>query len=421
MTLFGPCSSVQRFFYGGRRTLLTVLTSLWLGGCSSLDYYGHLARGQLQLLQAREPIAPLLADPARDPLLRQRLALALQARAFASGQLGLPDNRSYRLYADLQRPFVVWNLFATEEFSLAPQTHCFPIAGCVAYRGFYEQGRARGAAAVLGQQGLDTYIGGVEAYSTLGWFADPVLNTMLRWDDERLAAVIFHELAHQRLYVAGDTAFNESFATFVEREGLRQWRASRGLPAADPRALRQRDQFIALVLASRGRLERLYASGHPDSALRAGKAAEFERLRGEYRQLRQGEWGGVGRYDGWIEGPLNNAKLLPFGLYDLWVPAFAELFAQGGASWPDFYRQVERLASLPAAARGQALQALQAGPNRPLKNVGEAAETRQKQPKKRSLHGVNEHYSLRSPFGPSCRRSHFVRLRVFLTPYRQRR
>lgn len=338
-----------------------LVLGLWLGGCSSLDYYGHLARGQLQLLQAREPIAPLLADPARDPRLRQRLALALQARAFASAQLGLPDNRSYRLYADLQRPFVVWNLFATEEFSLAPRTHCFPIAGCVAYRGFYEPGRARGAAAMLGQQGLDTYIGGVEAYSTLGWFADPVLNTMLRWDDERLAAVIFHELAHQRLYLAGDTAFNESFATFVEREGLRQWRASRGLPAADPRGLRQREQFIALVLASRGRLEALYASGGADSALRAGKAAEFERLRAEYRQLRQGQWGGVGYYDGWIDSPLNNAKLLPFGLYDQWVPAFAGLFAQAGASWPAFYRQVERLAGLSAEARGQALQALKAG------------------------------------------------------------
>ena len=147
----------------------------------------------------------------------------------SSAQLSLPDNGSYRLYADIGRPFVVWNVFATAEFSLSPELHCFPIAGCVAYRGFYSQGRARGAAALLNQQGLDTYLGGVEAYSTLGWFDDPILNTMLRWSDERLVAVIFHELAHQQLYVADDTAFNESFASFVEHEGLRQWRAARGL------------------------------------------------------------------------------------------------------------------------------------------------------------------------------------------------
>ena len=344
-----------------RRALLAVLTLWLLEGCSTLDYYGQLARGQVQLLQAREPIDRLLADPGRDPQLRRRLALAQQARDFASARLGLPDNRSYRLYADLRRPFVVWNLFATAEFSLTPQTQCFPIAGCVAYRGFYQPGRARGAAALLAAQGQDTYIGGVEAYSTLGWFADPILNTMLRWDDERLAAVIFHELAHQQLYIADDTAFNESFATFVEREGLRQWLESRGLPPSDPVALRQRQQFVALVLASRDRLDRLYRSGRPEPALRQGKAAEFERLRAEYRQLRQDQWQGVGRYDGWIEGPLNNAKLLPFGLYDQWEPAFAALFAQQHGDWARFYGRVRALGELPKAERDRHLQALLAG------------------------------------------------------------
>ncbi|MES2819273.1 MAG: aminopeptidase [Pseudomonadota bacterium] len=334
------------------------LLLLCLGGCSTLDYYGHLARGHLQLLHAREPIAPLLADPARDRQLRQRLALALEARAFASAELGLPDNRSYRLYADLKRPFVVWNLFATPAYSLEPTLHCFPIAGCVAYRGFYNQSRARGAAALLKQQGLDTYLGGVEAYSTLGWFADPVLNTMLRWDDERLVAVIIHELAHQQLYVADDTAFNESFATFVEREGLRQWQLSRDLLPADPAALRKREQFVALVLASRERLATLYASGRPETELRSGKVAEFERLRVDYRQLRDREWAGVGRYDAWIESPLNNAKLLPFGLYDQWVPAFATLFVEADRQWPGFYARVQALVELPRAQRDQTLQAL---------------------------------------------------------------
>lgn len=214
------------------RTLaVPLLLALALNGCSSLDYYGQLASGQLQLLHAREPVARVLADPSRDATLRQRLALSQRARVFASAELALPDNGSYRVYADIHRPFVVWNVFATPELSLAPVTHCFPIAGCVAYRGYYQPGRARGAAALMREEGLDTWIGGVEAYSTLGWFDDPILSSMVRWDEDRLAAVIFHELAHQKLYVADDSAFNESFASFVEREGLRQWRASQGLPA----------------------------------------------------------------------------------------------------------------------------------------------------------------------------------------------
>lgn len=341
------------------RRAVPLFAALALSGCASISYYGQLLAGQLDLLQRREPVAAILADPARDPELRRRLALAQQARDFASAQLGLPDNRSYRLYADLQRPFVVWNLFATPEFSLAPQLHCFPIAGCVAYRGYYRQGGARGAAALLKQQGLDTYLGGVEAYSTLGWFDDPILNSMLRWSDERLIAVIFHELAHQQLYVADDTAFNESFATFVEQQGLRQWRTARGLAPADVQGAQQRDQFIALVLASRDRLEQLYASALPAAAMRAGKQAEFERLRREYRSLRAREWGGVGRYDAWIEAPLNNAKLLPFGLYDQWVPAFAALFSEVAGDWPQFYLRVAALGALPLEARTQALERLE--------------------------------------------------------------
>jgi predicted aminopeptidase len=335
--------------------------TLLLSGCSTLDYYSHLADGQLQLLQAREPIAELLENPAADSELKQRLALAQQARDFASAQLALPNNDSYRLYADIQRPFVVWNVFATPEFSLSPELHCFPIAGCVAYRGFYSQGRARGSAAVLKQQGLDTYLGGVEAYSTLGWFDDPILNTMLRWSDERLVAVIFHELAHQQLYVADDTAFNESFASFVEREGLRQWRAKQGLQPSDPQGEQQREQFIALVLASRARLQQLYASDLPPAQMRSGKQAEIARLRAEYHALSAREWGGNGRYDDWINAPINNAKLLPFGLYDQWVPAFAALFERVDRDWMRFYERVAALGKLPETERHQALAELSAG------------------------------------------------------------
>ncbi|SHL35117.1 aminopeptidase [Phytopseudomonas punonensis] len=336
------------------------LLALLLTGCSTVDYYGQLARGQLQLLGARQPVQAVIDDRATDAQVRQRLVLSQEARRFASAQLALPDNRSYRLYADLQRPFVVWNLFATPEFSLQPQLHCFPIAGCVAYRGFYEQNRARGAAALLKAQGLDTYLGGVEAYSTLGWFDDPILNTMLRWSDERLVAVIFHELAHQQYYLAGDTAFNESYATFVEQQGLRQWRAARGLPAPKELGIQPREQFTELVLASRARLETLYASGLDNEAMRAGKLAEFERLRTEYRQLCASQWNGVGYYDGWINGPLNNAKLLPFGLYDQWVSAFARLFAEVNGDWPTFYRRVAELGALSQTQRLIQLQALAA-------------------------------------------------------------
>ncbi len=335
-----------------------LLVALLLGGCSSLDYYGQLARGQFELLRARVPVEALVRDPDSDPELRRRLTLALQARRFASAELGLPDNRSYRLYADLQRPYVLWNLFATAEFSVKPQLHCFPVAGCVAYRGYFSQGRARGAAALRRLQGQDTYVSGVEAYSTLGWFDDPLLSSMLGWSDERLVALIFHELAHQQLYVADDSAFNESFASFVEREGLRQWQAARGLPVADPRGVRQREQFTELVLASRARLEMLYASELPVAQMRAAKQAEFARLRRDYRALRDRQWGGDGRYDAWIAAPLNNAKLLPFGLYDRWVPAFARLFAEAGRDWPRFYRRAAALGRLPREQRDAALHEL---------------------------------------------------------------
>ena len=269
-----------------KRRWVPLLMAVGLSGCSS--YYGQLAVGQLELLRQREPIAAIIDNPQSDPLLRQRLTLALQARGFASRALALPDNRSYRVYAELQRPYVMWNLFVAEEFSVAQQTQCFPIAGCVGYRGYYQQGRARGAAALLQAEGYDTLVAGVPAYSTLGWFDDPLLSSMLRWDDDRLAGLIFHELAHQRLYVTDDTAFNESYASFVEREGLRQWRASRGLPPSSDALRDQYADLSRLALATRERLAALYASGLSEPEMRAAKAAEFMRMRQAYRRLRDG-------------------------------------------------------------------------------------------------------------------------------------
>ncbi|WLH90499.1 aminopeptidase [Pseudomonas sp. FP453] len=344
---------VRRFFLG----LMVVL----LSGCSSISYYGQLASGQWQLLRAREPVAQVIADPARPPQLREHLAQSQKARTFASEHLHLPDNPSYRLYADIGRPYVVWNVFATTEFSLSPETHCFPIAGCVAYRGYYNQGAARGEAALLRLRGMDVSIGGVEAYSTLGWFNDPILNSMMNWGDERLATLIFHELAHQRFYVQDDTEFNESFANFVEQEGTRQWRAARGLAPASVSASKQRDQFIQLILDTRQRLEKVYAQPLSADAMRAAKAAEFERLCSDYRQMRDSQWAGDKRYDAWINLPMNNARLLPFGLYDQWVPAFAALFRQEGGDWLRFYAAVEKMGGLPVEQRKAALRQLESG------------------------------------------------------------
>ena len=327
-----------------------------LTGCSS--YYGQLALGQVELLRQREPIAALLDEDQTDPQLRQRLTLAQRARAFASRTLGLPDNGSYRVYADIKRPYVVWNLFATEEFSVAPLQHCFPIAGCVAYRGYFQPGRARGAAALLQARGYDTHVAGVQAYSTLGWFDDPLLSSMLRWDDDYLAGLIFHELAHQRRYVAGDTPFNESFASFVEQQGLRQWRASRGLPPPNEAARKQYADLSRLVLQTRDRLAAVYASDLSEAAMRAAKRDAFMRMRQTYRRLRDGPWHGDGRFDHWMAQPLNNASLVPFGLYDRWVPAFAALFEQAGGDWQRFYAEVARLGRLSADERARRLEAL---------------------------------------------------------------
>jgi len=333
-----------------------LLLAVGLTGCST--YYGQLAQGQLELLRLRQPVAAVIADPLQDAALRQRLGYVQQARDFAGQSLGLPDNDSYRLYADLQRPYVVWNVFATEEFSVEPLAHCFPIAGCVAYRGYYRQGAARGEAARLQARGLDTLVAGVEAYSTLGWFDDPLLNTMLRRSDEQLAGLIFHELAHQQLYLPGDTAFNESYASFVEREGLRQWLVSRGMTEQAPHVRERYRQLVELVLETRKRLAALYASPRTLEDKRRLKQAEFMRLRQAYRSLRDGPWQGDRRFDRWFAQPLNNATLVPFGLYDLWVPAFSQLFEACERDWPRFHAAVADLAALPADEREARLQLL---------------------------------------------------------------
>ena len=339
--------------------LFGALAALPLYACSSVGYYSHLVHGEYAMLAARRPIARVIADPATDVQLKARLQLATQARVFASDHLHLPRNRSYTKYADLHRPYAMWNVFAAPEFSLEAAKQCFPIAGCVAYRGYYDHARAEREATRLRARGLETWIGGVPAYSTLGWFADPILNTMLRWSDDDLAATIFHELAHQQLYVKSDTEFNESFASFVQREGLRQWRTARGLPPIVDAGHARSDQFDALVLALRERLQKLYASDLPPDAMRARKREEIERLRTDYIHLRDAQWHGDHAYDEWMESDINNAKLLPFGLYHRWVGAFAALYTRQGRDWPAFHAAAATIGHADPAIRTKMLMRLQ--------------------------------------------------------------
>jgi len=332
--------------------------ALSTAGCASVRYYGHVARGQINILRRREPLARVVADPRTPPQLARRLALAMQARRFASTRLALPDNRSYTSYVALDRPYVAWNVFAAPRYAVEAVPQCFPFAGCVAYRGYFRQSLAEQRAAQLSGQGLDVWVGPVPAYSTLGWFADPILSSMMRWDDDELAGTIFHELAHQRVYAKGDTAFNESFATFVEQQGVQQWRQSRGLPPALPRERAIEEGFTAQVLALREQLRGDYARGGDEAALAERKRGDIEAFRRNYAAWRDREFPGDHRYDAWVAQPINNARLLPFGLYDQWTGAFAALFRQADGDWALFYRRVQALARSRPVARDQALRRL---------------------------------------------------------------
>ncbi|WP_430388985.1 aminopeptidase [Dyella sp. 20L07] len=338
------------------RPIAALAMGLALSACSTVGYYSHVAAGQGALVMHRRDVAKVVDDPATDPTLKRRLQLALQARSFATTHLGLPDNRSYTSYVQLDRPYVVWNVFATPRYSVAPIEHCFLFAGCVAYRGYFSHDKAKAEAARLETAGDDVTIGGVPAYSTLGWFADPILSSMMRWDDDELAGTIFHELAHQLIYVKDDSAFNESFASFVQEQGLREWRGSRGLPPQDDKAKAMDDGFTQLVLDLRDRLKVLYASHVDEPAMASGKHQEIEGFRERYAQWRDKRWPDDHRYDAWVAAPINNARLLPFGIYDHWTPAFAVLFKRAEQQWPAFYASVRQLGRLPPAQREQALQ-----------------------------------------------------------------
>jgi predicted aminopeptidase len=353
-----PPSRFTSSFTPFPRLIVITAVGLVLCACSSVKYYAQAAHGQGELVFRRRAVSAIVQDPTTDHALAARLRLAQQARQFASQRLGLPDNRSYTSYVELRRDYVVWNVFAAPRYSVDPVLYCFPVAGCVAYRGYFNEAAAKAEVARLERRGYDVSLGGVSAYSTLGWFADPILSSMLRWDDDELDSTIFHELAHQLIYVKDDTAFNESFATFVQTEGLREWRRSRGLPAQDDRAQAMDAGFTQLVLDLRERLKTLYASGVSESMMAAGKQREIAAFREKYQQWRDHDWPQQHDYDAWVAAPINNARLLPFGLYDQWTPAFGVLFKRAEGSWPAFYASVRTLAKLSRAQRELQLQGL---------------------------------------------------------------
>lgn len=335
------------------RILLIAILGLSLSGC----YLLQAAGGQLEITSKRQPIAKVLSDDSTPEKLRSRLEYVSAARAFASHELGLPDNDTYRSYADVGRPFVVWNVFATDEFSVQPRRWCFPIAGCVVYRGYFDEQNAQSYARKLRLRGMDTAVGGVAAYSTLGHFKDPVLNTMLGWSDVQLASTLFHELAHQVVYAPGDSEFNEAFATVVEEAGLQRWLAFRGhLQDLDAwNEQRQRNaQFVALLLNTRERLEALYKSAAPDDEKRDRKQYEFGVLKLRYAQLKK-DWNGYPGYDWWFSRTLNNANLVSAATYYGCVPGLRRVLESVDGNLPLFYDKARELAKKTKEARAAAV------------------------------------------------------------------
>ena len=320
------------------RLLLVAAAAALALGCESLSYYGQALGGHLKLIAAARPLDEVIADPATDAQLKARLATARRIREFATKELHLPDNASYASYADLDRPYVVWNVFAAPKFSVEPKKECFPFVGCVSYRGFYSESAARRHADKLRDEGYDVYVGGVPAYSTLGWSSDPLLSTFIRYPDAQLARLVFHELAHQVVYARDDTTFNESFAVTVEELGVRRWLQAQGrlseLEAFHATQARQRE-FAARVSQTRERLAAVYAMNLQEDAMLEQKRGEWSRLRAQYPAL---------------PAEANNAFLASIAVYTELVPAFERLLAESG-SLDAFYKRVKQLASTERSKR----------------------------------------------------------------------
>ncbi len=341
-----------------RRLLLYAALMPLLCGCAALRYYAQAVSGQLDLMRRAVPIDEQLARDTVPAALKAKLEAVLRIRRFASRELGLPDNGSYKSYADLGRPYVLWNVFAAPEYSLEPVTSCFLFAGCVSYRGYFSEADAQADGAARRAQGYDVYIGGVPAYSTLGWFDDPVLSTFIHYPEAELARLLFHELAHQLLYVKNDTRFNESFAATVEQAGVERWLAHSGSDrdrSDYERLQRMRREFVALVVKYRAILEQYYQQDLPVEEKRLGKARWFAEMEEEYQRLKL-SWGGFAGYDRWFAGKPNNATLASVALYTELVPAFQALLLRVDGDLPRFYAAAKDLARLPKEERDAKLE-----------------------------------------------------------------
>ena len=345
--------------------LIALIFALLLSGCADTRYVLQSVTGHWQMMQAAKPVDQWLQDDTTPAALRQRLALAQRLRQFAVAELKLPDTASYQRYADLKRPAVVWNVVAAPEFSLTLKTWCFPVMGCVGYRGYFNETEALAFAETLKAEGLEVSVYGVPAYSTLGWLnwagGDPLLNTFLGYPEGELARMIFHEMAHQVLYVKDDTLFNESFATAVERLGGARWLAAHGSEKAkndDALLASRRRAFRDLCLSTRQQLEAIYKENSPLANDRQAQAAmkkiALESFKSDYAQLKK-SWGGFAGYDAWVAGA-NNASFAIQAAYDEWVPGFEALFDRNGQDWSRFFDAVKGLAKRPALERSSLLK-----------------------------------------------------------------
>ena len=325
-----------------------------ISGC----YYMQAASGQLEVLRKREPIVEVIDDPQTSPELAERLRLIQEARAFSIAELGLPDNKSYQTYSDLERDYVVWNVFAAAEFSLTPKQWCYPVAGCVSYRGYFKKEAAEREELQLREDGFDVHLGGVSAYSTLGKFNDPVLSTMMRWDDVQLASVLFHELAHQLLYVKGDSGFNESFATAVEEFGIERFLLSKEMSDEFRRyqeGKELRRELMQLINDARIDLRLLYAEPISDGDKRRLKQQRLDQL----AQAIRDELEASGRDPAtWMQKPLNNARIASLALYEGRLPEFRIMLAKCNDDLACFYDESRRLSKLGKAERDDYLDNL---------------------------------------------------------------
>jgi len=327
--------------------------------CSQLGYFVQAAHGQFSLLAEARPIDEWLANPAVGDKLKDRLVRVKEIRKFAAQELALPDNSSYTTYADLKRQYVLWNVVATPELSLEPKQWCFPVAGCVNYRGYYSKDDAQAYATELRREHYDVQVGGVPAYSTLGFFSDPVLSTFIQYPEGELARLVFHELAHQVVYVAGDSRFNESFAVAVEEAGVERWMAKYGsdkMRQAYAEYEGRKQDFLALLLKCRKELEANYARDASDAEKKKRKAEIFAQLKDDYQTLKA-SWGGYVGYDRWFAEPLSNAHLAAIATYHDFVPGFRALLVQE-KTFPKFYEAVRHLASLDTKERHRELATL---------------------------------------------------------------